>query len=199
MTLSRVTFASGSRRNSRCRSTTTNTASTTTASRINFFTAVLLSAPEPSRSLLLFVILLFSIDAPQRALVYVPGGDAVHHRHRRQHGVVLVVVLMHTVAAHQKQVFEAVRPSPQLVETVIGAKVGWVRLRHSHYMSVEHVGRLQYSNLLQLRGRKLLQLFIRHRPQRVGFVAEILQPYPYFGSIRNHIRTPVIEYLQTSE
>src|SRR5665213_2153752 len=199
MTLSRVTVASGSRRNSRCRSTTTNTTSTTTASRINFFTAVLLRAPEPSRSLLLFVILLFSIDAPQRALVYVPGRDAVDHSHRRQHGVVLVVVLMHTIAADQKQVFEAVRPSPQLVEPVIRAKVGRISLWYSHYVSVENVGRLQYSNLLQLRCRKLLQLFIRHRPQRIGFVAEIFEADPNFGSIRNHIRAPVIEYLQASE
>src|SRR5665213_2481780 len=107
MTLSRVTVASGSRRNSRCLSTTTNTASTSTTSRINFFTAAS-SVPGPSRRLLLFVILLFSIDAPQRALVYVPGCDAIDHCHCRQHGVVLVVVLMHTIAAHQKQVLEPV-------------------------------------------------------------------------------------------
>src|ERR1700759_2192287 len=109
MTSSRVTFARGSRRNNLCRSTTTNTTRTTIASRISFFTAAT-SVPGRSRSLFLFVILLLCIDAPKRALVYMPAGDAIYDRHRGQHGVVLVVVLMHPVTAHPKQVFEPVRP-----------------------------------------------------------------------------------------
>ena len=49
---------------------------------------------------LLLVILLFRIDPPQRSLIDVPLDKPIHYRHRSQHAVVLVVVLMHPVSPH---------------------------------------------------------------------------------------------------
>ena len=56
----------------------------------------------PLSCLLFFVIFLLSVHSPQVGLV----GDIVHdvfrRRHRRQHGMILIVVLVHSIAAHQK-------------------------------------------------------------------------------------------------
>src|SRR6185312_9361555 len=42
-----------------------------------------------------FVIRLFGVDPPQIAAVAVAGDQVVHGHHRGQHGMILIVVLMH--------------------------------------------------------------------------------------------------------
>ncbi len=110
--------------------------------------------------------------------------------------MILVVVLVHPVAPDQVQILKPVHPPPQLLEAVIRAEVGRVRLRYAHHMRVQHLGRPQDPDLLQLANSKSLQLRIRHGPQRIALVAEILQPQPHLVRIRHHKRAPVVEDLQ---
>ena len=92
----RSTLPNGSRRKIRCRKTVTKITSSTVATTRIFLT------------LFLLVIFLFRVDAPKRGFIDVSRHKAIDRCHRGQHAVVLVVVLMHSVSAHQKQVLESV-------------------------------------------------------------------------------------------
>ena len=87
----------------------------------------------------------------------------------------------------------------QFIETVICPEVRRIGLRHARHVRIQHLARLQDADLLQLARRKLLQLVVRHRPQRVRLVAEIFEPDPYLGRVGHHVRAPVIEDLQPSQ
>jgi hypothetical protein len=54
----------------------------------------------PQRSgAFLFVVLLFRIDVPEIGLARFAGENIVHGHHRGQHGMILVVIPMHSVSA----------------------------------------------------------------------------------------------------
>src|SRR6187399_3161814 len=70
------------------------------------------------------VVLLLGVDVPQRALVKPVRLHAVDSRLGGEHGVVLVVVAVHAVAAHGKQVLDAIQPAAHMPNVLILAEVG---------------------------------------------------------------------------
>ena len=120
------------------------------------------------------MILLLGIDSPERCLIDMPSYKTIHHSHRSQHTMILVVVLVHPVSPHQKQVLKPIGKLPQLIESVLRAEVSRIGLRHPHHMCIRHILSIYNPDLRYLRNRKLLQLFIGHLPQIVRVIAEVL-------------------------
>src|SRR5277367_7066554 len=58
--------------------------------------------PQDAALLFFFVVFLFGVDFPEDAFVHVAGDDVVDGGHGGEHGVVLVVVFVHAVAAYQE-------------------------------------------------------------------------------------------------
>src|SRR5271154_1865035 len=131
----RSTLPSGSCTKTRCRNTITRTTSSNAPTIRNFL-----------KLSLLLEILLLRVDPPQRSLIDMPRHETIHHRHRRQHTMILVVVLVHPVSPHQKQVLKTIRKLPQFVEPVIRYKVRRIGLGYSNHMPIRDILRVQYSN-----------------------------------------------------
>src|SRR6266436_9500078 len=73
--------------------------------------------------LLRFVVLHLGIHFPDVGLVRSARDNVIHGDHRGEHGMVLVVVLMHAVAADQKEILKAVQVFAYLVKTFVGPKI----------------------------------------------------------------------------
>src|SRR5579875_2065548 len=131
-------------------------------------------ASERSGSLLLFVVLLLGVDLPERSLVDAAGDDLIDCGHGREHRVVLVVVLMHAIAAHEEEIFKAIEISADLVEALVGAKVSRVGLGYAHYVPVSHILCAQDADLFHFADGQLREAFVVHLPQIVGVIAEVL-------------------------
>src|SRR5207302_2158971 len=70
------------------------------------------------------VVLLLGIRGPHAGLIRNAGHNIIHRNHRGQHGVILIIVLVHTVAPDQEKVGEAVYVLADHVKAVISSKVG---------------------------------------------------------------------------
>jgi hypothetical protein len=88
------------------------------------------------------------------AQMIVFGGNAVddvlNGGHGGQHRVVLVVVFVHAVAAHQEQVLEAVDVVANHIEAVVAAEVSGIGLGHAHHMGILDVFRFEDPDLRDL-------------------------------------------------
>src|SRR5579875_2128831 len=144
---------------------------------------------------LFLVIFLLRIDLPKHVFVYLSGQDLVYSRHCSQHGMVLVVVLMHPVSADKKKVFKTVQIADNLVESLITAEISWISFGNAHNMRIQNIGRPQNTDLLYLGNGKFLDFLITFAPQCIRVIAEILQSNPYLVRVRDQIRAPVVEDL----
>jgi len=70
---------------------------------------VTLGKPQLKLKLFLLLIFLLRVDRPDILLIDAPRENVVDGGHRCQHGMILVIVFVHAVAPHQKQVREAVQ------------------------------------------------------------------------------------------
>src|ERR1700722_6892276 len=105
-------------------------------------------------------------------LVYLPNveetlarQDIPRRQHRGHHGVILIVVFMHSVAADQMQAREAlleVAPDHRdvLAIDVIIYRIG---LGLTHHATVDHIGRGDETNLGDLLGGERDKLRVGHR------------------------------------
>ena len=135
------------------------------------------------------MVLLLGVDGPEGGLVDVAGGDAVDDGHGGEHGVVLVVVLVHAVAADEEEVGEAVGPGAEFVEAGVGAEVGRVGLGDADDVGVEDFGCVRRMPIFcELAGGEGGDVGVGHGPERVGVVAEVFEADPDLGGVGDHVR-----------
>ena len=127
---------------------------------------------------LFLVIVHLGVDFPEVGLVRLAGDDVVHRHHGGQHGVVLVIVAVHAVAADQEQVVVAVHILANLGEPVVGAEVRGIGLLHPQDRGVEHFGGVDDADLAEFLGRQRDHALVGEVPDFVRLVAEILQAQP---------------------
>src|ERR1700733_13775721 len=92
--------------------------------------------------ILCFFLMIFHlrVDGPDVVLVADPGDDVIDCRHSGQHGVVLIVVLVHSVSANQVQIVESIEKLADDVESVIGTEIGRVGFGNADHMGIGDVG-----------------------------------------------------------
>jgi hypothetical protein len=147
---------------------------------------------------LLFVIVLLGVDLPEISFGLDSGKNVVYGNHGSQHGMVLVVVLVHSISANEEKVFEPVRVSHNLIEAIIGAEVSGVRFWYAEDARVLDVACVQDADFSYLSDGKIGNLRIIHFPKRVGVVAEVFEADPHLRWIRDEIGTPVVEDLEAA-
>src|ERR1700722_12444131 len=82
------------------------------------------------------------------------------------------------------------------MKAVVRAKIGRIGLGNAHHVGIGYVCGAENSYLFHLGDGKFLQILIRHFPQGVGLITEILEPNPGLVWIGNHVRTPIVKDLQ---
>ena len=94
--------------------------------------------------------------------------DAVHdvldRRHRGQHRVILVVVFVHAVAAHQEEILEAVDVTANHVEAVVAAKISGIGLGHADHVRIFDILRLRDADPRNLIDGESLHLVVGQLP-----------------------------------
>src|SRR5579863_4764126 len=86
------------------------------------------------------------VDGPNIALVPDAGDDVIDCSHGSQHGMVLIVVFVHSISANQVQIMEAIKEFADDMKSVVGTKVGRVGLWNPHHMCIGYVASPQNSN-----------------------------------------------------
>ncbi len=86
------------------------------------------------------MIFLFGVYVPDVRLVRSAFYDVIDGHHRGEHRVVRVVVLVHPVAAYQKQIVKIVQIAPQQIKLSISPKVRGVGFGHPDNGRVEDGG-----------------------------------------------------------
>ena len=126
--------------------------------------------------------------------------DVAGGQHRRQHRMILVVVAVKAVAADGLEVREAVHPDLQHVQRpLIFAVIDRIGLGLADDGTVHHRRGRGQTDVFQLLTGKLDQIGIRHRPERVGVVAEIFHPDRRAVGLRHHRRRPGPEILDPAD
>ena len=100
-------------------------------------------------------------------------------QHRREHRVILVVVLVHAVAADDLKVREAVqiRPRRRRSALCVAFVVDRIGLRHPDHRAVDDdLGASPGRSRPAPRVAERDQIGVGHRPQAVALEAEVLQP-----------------------
>ena len=69
------------------------------------------------------VVIRFGVHIPDVPLVATARDDIVYGGHRRQHGVVLVVVLVHAVAANQIQIRNRINVVAHFLEAIVDTEI----------------------------------------------------------------------------
>jgi hypothetical protein len=104
--------------------------------------------------------------------------DVLDGCHGGEHGVILVVVLVHAIATYQEEVLKTVGVVADDVETVVTAEVCRVSLGNVDDVGVFHVLYLEDAYPGDFPDGEFCHLFIGKFPQLIGFVAEVFQADP---------------------
>ena len=127
--------------------------------------------------------------------LHVPDGH-----HRRQHGVVLVVVLVHAVAADRVQVRNRIDERSDDVEmSAVRRVVDGIRLRHPDDAAIHDIPLLCETKGLELPARLIDQIRVLALPEAVALEAEVLEPEACRARRRHHRRAPVVEVLNAAD
>ena len=120
--------------------------------------------------------------------------------HRREHRVVLIVVLVHPVAAHGVEIRDLVDVAAQHGQVArVRRIVDRVRLGHPDHAAVPYPGGIDETELAQFLRGEGDQVRVGARPEPVAFETEVLEPEarrPRFG---HHGTAPVVEVLDTAD
>jgi hypothetical protein len=131
----------------------------------------------------------------------VPGAlHVLHGEHRGQHRVVLVVVLVHAVAADGVQVGDRVEERAHGVQPFpIRGIVDRIRLRHPQHRAVHDFPCPREAELLQFVRRQSDQRLVATLPQPVPLEAEVFEPETGPARLRDHRGAPIVEVLDSSD
>jgi hypothetical protein len=114
------------------------------------------------------------VDGPNVVLRLHAVYDVFDGHHSGQHRMVLIVVLVHPVAAYQEKVPEAVCVVTDEVEALVTAKISGIRLGNMDDVGVLNILGLEDPDLGHLFDGKSGHFFIGQLPQKAGFIAKIL-------------------------
>ena len=129
------------------------------------------------------------------------GQDIFHAQHRRHHGVVLVIVFVHPVAANEMEIritlFELLANGADVLGVIV--VVNRISFFLANHRAVEHVTGFGQTYLKQLALGQLDQVFILRIPNAVVFEAEILKTVTRFVGVRYHLGRPGTEILDPAD
>ena len=115
--------------------------------------------------------------------------------------MVHVVVAVLAVSAHTVQILEGVQIGNQLIDFVIGIKVGGIGLLDALLVVVQHIlPAFQNPHAQQLGHGKVHPLIFAHVPVLVALGAEVFQSHPNrLLGLCHHVGRPVVEDLDTAQ
>ena len=115
--------------------------------------------------------------------------------------MVHVIIAVLPVSSDTVEIINAVQVIDDRLHLSIGVKVGRVRFLDALNMAVLYLfGSVDDTHSDEFICCESLRLFIGHCPERISFRAKVFEAKPYCVlNIFNHVRRPVIEYLDTSE
>ncbi len=76
------------------------------------------------------MVFLFGVYLPNILFGLFAADDKVHRCHGCEHGMIRIIVFMHSVSAYQKQIINFVGKIFNLLESVIGSEIRRVCFRH---------------------------------------------------------------------
>jgi len=148
---------------------------------------------------LFFMIFAISVDSPDIVFAADTADDILNRRHSGQHGVVLVVVFVHAIAADEEKVLKPVSIVPNYVEAVIRAKIGRISFGNANHMRVFDFLSLENADLRNFVDGQARHLIVIELPQGIGLVAEVFQADPNLVRAAYKPRAPVVEDLQSAD
>ena len=109
-----------------------------------------------------------------------------------------VVVPVLAVPADAEQVRDGIEPLTQRIHLLVGIEIGGIRLLHALHMVVQDIfPRIDEVQFDHLGDAELCKLVIRHAPEGVSLVAEILQSHPDgVLQVLHKVRRPVVVNLE---
>src|SRR5882672_1052117 len=99
--------------------------------------------------------------------------------------MILVVVLVHSIAANKEEVLKSIHVANDLIEAIVGSEVGGISLRYAKDTGIANLVRVEDPDLCNFSNCELRDLFVRLVPNRVSVIAKIFKPNPSLGWIRN--------------
>src|SRR3954454_21927472 len=144
------------------------------------------------------VVLLLDVDLPD--VVRHAVGDGLHREHRGVHRVVLVVVLVHAVAADRVDVRRVgVEPATEHVDVLaVVLVVDRISLGDADDVAGLDVLRLHDAELLELPLAELDEVVVAPRPQVVALVDEVLETEAG-APVLDEVRRPGAEVLDPAD
>ena len=124
------------------------------------------------------MIFLLGIYVPYRRFTQGFIFYTVHRLHSREHGVVHIIVSVHTVSADTIKVINTIKVFTHLVEFVVCAKVSGVSLFDPYTNGVLNVGFIDDTDFFELVKSKLSELPVGHIPVFVALVTEVFESHP---------------------
>jgi hypothetical protein len=113
--------------------------------------------------------------------------------------MVHVVVLVHSIATNEEDIFHGFREIDDFGESVVRSEIGGIRFLHPDDDFVEYVARINNLDFRKLTDRERREIGIRAVPELITLIAEIFEADPYRVRILDEIGAPVVEYLQPSD
>src|SRR5690606_12768685 len=121
-----------------------------------------------------------------------------NRQHAGKHGMILVVIAMQAVSTDGLEVLEPIyKIFDRLQILTIFGIVDGIRLGNAKHTAIQYITGPGQPDAFKLLLRKLDEVRVRHGPEVVPFGAKVLQPQAGRRRIRDHIRAPVLEVLDT--
>jgi hypothetical protein len=109
-------------------------------------------------------IFAFSVNAPDIVFGLDSAGYIIYRNHGCEHGMILIVVFVHSIATNKKKILELIDILPELIKPIVGAKVSRICFRHPYDCRIEHRRLINNSNLVQFVSAQRRHLFVRPTP-----------------------------------
>src|SRR5262245_25301992 len=135
---------------------------------------------------------LLSVYAPE--IVSFSKRNVSDCKHPREHGMVLVIVAMKSVATDRLAVFQRAQiflDNGQIV-TILRI-IDWIGLGNAKDTTVLDIPVARQTNAIQFPFRQFDQLSISQGPQGIPLCAEVFQSEAGLVRVRYHLRTPVLK------
>src|SRR5258708_34199926 len=99
--------------------------------------------------------------------------------------MILIVVLVHSIAANKEEVLKSIHVAKNLIEAIVGSEVRGIGLRYAKHTGIANLVRVEDPDLCNFSNCELRDLFVRLVPDRVRVIAKIFEPNPRLRWVRN--------------
>jgi hypothetical protein len=86
-----------------------------------------------------FVVVLLCIYGPDIVFIHISGGDFIDCSHRCEHGVILIVVSVHSISANQEQIPIAIDKFSNCGKTIVTSEICRVSLWHANNRAIDNI------------------------------------------------------------